>query len=925
MREEPSAPLHARVARLASRAALAGAVPGWERELALWLEEAARAGGEAVMAWNSSPEEAALGPLLVAAGAALTRELAHVEVRMLPSAHEALVGLLSRRLVAACAQVLAYERRAIEAMSGGPAPLDASTTGWLQRLEAYPVLAALLTRRMLDWRVHVSEMLSRLAVDSELLGRTLLHGAPVPVLAGVLGDLGDLHGGRSVAVLRFEGGLHVVYKPKDLRITREVQAFCAFLNERGLPLSLHVREVLCREGYTWEEFVAAGPCGSAAAAGRFYFRMGMLVRLLQLLEGRDFWLDNVVAAGEFPVLVDLEMVLQPRRRMSAEPPVLRLAEERLHESVALLGILAAPLAIAPGVPAEDVGALAPPRVFMSPLRRGHARWTHEAHAPMLAGEPVKAVEHLEDLLAGYRAMHARLLASRHELLEAGSPLSRMAGPPVRYIHRDTWSCHRLIQAGLAPALLSQRERREEAFSSLLRVARAHPEAEAEGRVVRAEVDAMRWLDVPYFLCRADGDALLGADGQLLQEGFFEGDAFSRLRRRIRELDGFPLGRHEDLLRSTLATGRHSLAPSEPVRAEEDVSPDWLAEAIGVGDTLLGEAISEGGALAWLGMTYQPLHDLWRLDVLPADVLTGSAGIALVLANLYRVSGLERFRAAALGALEPVRWAVAHAGSATAPLVETGAFRGLGAQLHALHHCGLVLDAPELQELARARLAALPLEALLARTSLDVVSGMTGLLLVLLASDERGAARLVVEVLEQRLVTDAVPPPWPGARTLDGLPPLAEGLELCAGRVEKRLGSAPRWRRPVPRERDTLGALLTQLAVARERGQPGGSLRPRVLSALEEAHAASSVAVQLDAIELALDAAQTWEDAVLTSRARRFGAALLARRRLRGRWFPERLGADAHHLSAIWGLSAVAHAFLRLHEPRVPSPRLLAPP
>ncbi|WNG13945.1 DUF4135 domain-containing protein [Cystobacter fuscus] len=925
MREEPSAALHARVARLAARAALAGGVPGWERELALWLEEAARAEGEAVMAWNASPEEAVLGPLLAAAGAALTRQLAHVDVRMLPSAHGALVGLLSRRLVAACAQVLAYERRAIEAVSSGPAALDASTKGWLQRLEAYPVLAALVTRRMLDWRVHVLEMLSRLAVDSELLGKRLFHGAPVPVLAGVLGDLGDLHGGRSVAVLQFEGGLHAVYKPKDLRITREVQEFCAFLNERGLPLSLHVREVLCREGYTWEEFVPPRPCESAAAAGRFYFRMGMLVRLLQLLEGRDFWLDNVVAAGEFPVLVDLEMVLQPRRRMSAEPPVSRLAEEHLRESVALLGILAAPLAIAPGVPAEDVGALTPPRVFMSPLRQGHARWTHEAHAPMLAGEPVRAVEHLDALLEGYRAMHARLRASRQELLEAGSPLARMAGLPVRYIHRNTWSCHRLIQAGLAPALLSQQERREESFSSLLRGARAHPEAEAEGRVVHAEVDAMRWLDVPYFLCPVGGDVLLGADGQPLQEGFFEGDALTRLRQRIRELDGFPLGRHEDLLRSTLAAGRHALAPLEPVWAEAEDSPDWLAEAIGVGDTLLGEAISEGGALAWLGMTYQPLHDLWQLDVLPADVLTGSAGIALVLANLYRVSGLERFRAAALGALEPVRWAMAHAGSTPPPFLETGAFRGLGAQLHALHQCGLVLDAPELQALARARLAALPLEALLAKTSLDVVSGMTGLLLVLLASDELGAARLVVEVLEQRLATGAAPPPWPGAHTLDGLPPLAEGLGLCAGRVEKRLGSVPRWRRFAPGERDTPGALLTRLAMVREQERPDGSLRPRVLRALEEARAASAVAVQLDAIELALDAAQTWEDAALTSCARRFGAALLARRRLRGRWFPERLEADAHQLSAIWGLSAVAHAFLRLHEPRVSSPRLLAPP
>ncbi len=932
MRAEPSARLSARVKQVAARAVPAGTTePGWERELARWLEAAAREEDAPSEAGNASVAEAALGPLLAAANTALSRQLARVKkVEVLPSARQALTGLLSRRLVAACVQVLAHERQALEALSGAPGstpPLDASVTGWLERFEAYPVLAWVMTRLLLDWRGYAHELVSRLARDSALLGTSLFQGHSPRVLAGIQGDLGDLHdGGRSVAVLRFETGHSVVYKPKDLRITRGVQELCAFLNARGLPLPLHVRQVLCRDGYAWEEFVPAAPCHSAAEVERFYLRMGMLVRLLQVLEGRDLWLDNLVAAGEHPVFVDLEMVLQPRRRGLAETPAARLAEEQLQESVALLGILAAPVAMEAGVLAEDVGALTPPRAFMSPLRHvpsldaltgggrasreGHVLWTREAYAPTLAGEPASAVEHLDALLEGYRAMHARLRESRVELLATDGPLERLSGLPVRYIHRDTWTCYRLTQAGLAPSLLTHPERREAAFASL-----------AGQAVVREEVEALRRLDVPYFLCHTGGRAVLRADGRPVQEDFFEGDALSRARQRLREVEAFPLARHEDLLRSTLATGRHTPRTPAPLRTVEETPPDWLAEAVALGDVLLGEAFSAGGALAWLGVTYQPLHGLRQVDVLPPDVLTGSTGIALVLADLYAVSGRERFRAAALGALESTR--LATAATPQRGLIEVGAFRGLGAQLHALHRCAHLLDAPALGELARARIASLRLEELAARAPLDGVSGLTGLLLVLLASDAAPAARRLVELLEQRLAKGATSLPMPEAWRLEGLPPLAECLALCATRVEKVLGTAPRWQRPAPEGNGSIGALLARLAVAGETGRAHAPLRAEVLHRLEAAPAPASGAARLDALELALMAARVWQEDAPLAHAQRLGAALLTGRRLHGRWFPELLEADAQNLSALWGLSAVAHALLRLHAPHVPSLRLIA--
>jgi type 2 lantibiotic biosynthesis protein LanM len=928
---------HVRLERLSPRAAPPGADPGWVRELAVLLEEAERAGDESLQAWNGSPAEAALSPLLAAADAALEAELAHRGAAVLPSARRDLVALLSRRLVSACLHVLALERQALDTaarmLGKPPLALDPSPTEWLSRFERHPVLAWLLGRILQGWRTHVRELTSRLEADGPLLTASLWGGRAPGALAGVLGDAGDMHdGGRSVAVLRFEDGRRAVYKPKDLRITRAVLDLCAFLNASGLPLPLHVRAVLPREGYTWEEFAPVEPCRTPAEVERFYLRMGMLVRLMQLLEATDLWLDNLVAAGEHPVLIDLEMVLQPRRPAPSGPPAEREAEAWLSESVAPLGLLSAPTPIAPGLAAEDLGALAPARAFLTPYRSaprlealaggilpsrdGFRLRSHQDHAPTLGGEPVRAVDHLEPLLEGYRAMHAALHRNREGLLEAGGPLARMARLPVRYIHRTTWTCYRLLLMGLAPPLLTEQNRREEALASPLRTTGDGPEAEAERRVARAELEALRELNIPYFVCRADSDELLDPKGRVIGAGFFRGSALERARQRLRELDTFDLARHEAMVCSTLACGHRAPKPGGRLGKAEAAgaaSPDWLAEAVAVGEFVLGEAFRAGGGFSWVGLRYEPLHGLWHPAVLPPDLLTGTAGIALVLAELHAASGHARFREAALGALEATRAAVAKRADWEAEPLEVGAFRGVGAHLYALHRCAIALDEPELDELARAFAASLPLEHIAARASLDLVTGAPGLLLALTACGLMPAARALAAALAPRL-SGGPPAPPSTPVPLQCLPDAASGWALCAARL-REAGQAPSWP-PHPLEPPaSTGALLARLALGEEPG-----LQARLIRHLEDAP--DSATARLEGLELALVAAGTGEPG-WREHAERLGRGMVAEHRARGHWFPDRLSADAHEPSALWGLCAVAHAFLRLHQPgRWPSLRLI---
>nr|WP_225937705.1 type 2 lanthipeptide synthetase LanM [Myxococcus sp. RHSTA-1-4] len=896
----------------------------------------------------------------------------------------------------ACLKVLALEWRSQEALGLG-GELDPSVDTWRERFAAYPVLAERMGGTFLRWRAHVRELLSRLAADREALGRALWRGRAPGALAHVDGDAGDLHaGGRSVALLRFEDGRRAVYKPKDLRVTRAVLDLYALLNDSGLPLGLHVHTVLCRRGHAWEEYVDAKPCRTAAGLERFYVRAGMLARLMQLLEAQDLWLDNLVAHGEHPVLVDLEMVLQPRRAGRAPDAAARAAEDFLSESVAPLGLLAAPLGIFPGVPAEDLGALTPARSFLiprpcepvrdalegrhRPCRDGYTVETHARHAPGFDGRPGRAAEHLEALREGYRAMHATLRANRARLEAGRSPLRGLARLPVRYVHRDTWTYHRILEVLTEPRVLASAEAQAKEFAGLLRSGDGQPRARALKAVAREELESLRALEIPYFTCHPGDGALLGPGGQPVRARFFEGTALERLRARLRGLDTFPLARHDALLRSTLASGgRHELVPPpRPPLRRGGSAPDWLAEAVSLGDSLLRESFAEDGGLAWIGLRHEPLYALRQLDVPGPDLLSGSAGIAIALAELAAASRLPRFRDAALAALEPARVALGRDGAGPwtrAPdgTVEVGAFRGIGARLYALHRCAAALELPELAREARTRARTLPVEPLAEQASLDLVTGAPGLLLALRACGATGPARRLAKALERRLQRGAMP----GALHVPGLPDAASALALCEMLVPEaaleggqpigsRTSAARRSRtalrgpltpgtapgRGAPAGSDTSGARLSRTALrgplapgAASGGAPavgrdasgellsrialaGGAARARpallagVRRVLRQAEVGSAC---LEALELALTAGRELREPALFQEALRPGRLLVAGHRLHGRWFPDRLEADEHDLSVLGGLSALLRALLGLHRPETwTSLRLVRP-
>ncbi len=122
--------------------------------------------------------------------------------------------------------------------------------------------------------------------------------------------LSDPHNnGRSVRIVRFEDGARVVYKPKDLQADIAWRGLIERLNGAGAPIDLKAVGALARDGYGWTEFIDHAGTDQAGCE-RFFRRAGAWLALFHCFAASDMHQENMIAAGDHPLPIDLETLLQ---------------------------------------------------------------------------------------------------------------------------------------------------------------------------------------------------------------------------------------------------------------------------------------------------------------------------------------------------------------------------------------------------------------------------------------------------------------------------------------------------------------------------------------------------------------------------------------------------------------------------------------
>jgi type 2 lantibiotic biosynthesis protein LanM len=715
--------------------------------------------------------------------------------------------------------------------------------------QEYPVLARLMTVATNQWVGHLAEFCRRLGDDRPALAALFNCGMDPGIVVDVNTGVSDSHhGGRSVVIATFASGLRVVYKPKDLGIDEAYSALIEWLNRRidlvstsepskfdGLSTELpplRTVKVLNCTTHGWVEFFGQQPCRDARQLELYFQRVGMFLCLTCTLGGTDFHLDNVIAGGEHPVLVDLETMLQPlpipwdsRLRESAD---LRAAEV-MHQSVLRTGLLPFWINGAPGK-TYDVSGIGAAEIadtgYLSiqwdaintdamQLAYRNAETKQETNRPTLAGQIISAEDHLDEMIDGFVGMYQLLVESREELLANDGPLAAFRGLSLRYLLRMTKTYGQIAERRLHPEFLRDGADSSIELERLMRdfvVLPPDPHSPPPWGICGAELRAIERLDIPYFSFMSDSKSLL-ADGQVVARGFFSQSGIEYVENRLRKMGDDDLQQQLRFIRASLharfadpLSENKSLpgtrANTPPSEFNETLSrAELIASTVRIAQEIRNTALRGGdGSSTWISLAFDPVSDRMRLLPMSDSLYDGRVGVALFLAALEHVTGGAGFRDLALSAVLPLRQALRHPSPPAIARNMLGAATGLGSQIYALTRIANWLADDELRDLAaRAATWFIP-QRIGLDDSLDIFGGAAGGIVGLLALCNCGgnsaalsaAAECGEHLLGRRVTTRTGHRAWPSSwlpQPLTGFSHGAAGIAYALLRLSHATGDS----------------------------------------------------------------------------------------------------------------------------------------
>lgn len=616
-------------------------------------------------------------------------------------------------------------------------------------LQEYAVLARLAVQELDLWVAASLEFLEHLAADGPLLVATFFGGRDPGPLTSLDGGAGDRHrGGRAVRIASFASGARLVYKPRSLAVDTHFQEVLAWLNATGGLPPFRTLRILDRGLYGWMEHVAAAGCASREEVALYHRRLGGLLALLYVLEATDCHFENLIAAGDQPVVVDLEALFHPRVEVREAPrPDERLGGQALAESVLRIGLLPFRVGDSDEALGADLSgvAIVAGRPTPLPVLQWEGIGTDEMRVvrervpmeggrnrPALDGREMEAAEFQDDMAAGFAEVYHLLARRREEVLAL---LDRFAGDPVRAVLRSTRIYGLLLSESFHPDVLRDALDRDQVFDRLWIGVADQP---VLARVVAAEHRELQAGDIPAFSA-LPSSLDLWTSGEERIPGFFRETALAAARRRLLGLGEEDLRRQLTLLRLSLGTqllnrddvtwSRYAPVDLGPPLGSSELRERLIGHARAVGAWFEKMVLRDERHATWIGLDFR--NRVWSLTPSPEDLYAGLPGIALFLGYLGAVTGDAPWTRLARAAVASLITRLDLDGAADAGPSSIGAFIGWGGPIYTAACLGALWRDADLLAAAERMVERIP-SRIEQDEDLDVVGGAAGAILGLLA-------------------------------------------------------------------------------------------------------------------------------------------------------------------------------------------------
>lgn len=407
----------------------------------------------------------------------------------------------------------------------------------------YPVLERCVFETIDRCVKNFIRVIERLAKDQNEIEESFFSGKAIEGISEIKCDVSDSHrNGQGVFIFKFNTGKKLVYKPHGLECEKSYYDFVDSISVR-CQIDMYKIKTLDRQDYGWVEFVEYKSCSSVEEVKKYYERLGVFIFVNYLLNANDMHYENLIAHGEYPVIVDLETILHNKKTWNAKTANLKINQE-LGDSVLNSGILPKYIWGNRKTEGVNVSAISGEEGQEFPIKMPTLEdgFTSEMHFGYEAPKTSKkqnmvainnidcdAENYVNEILQGFHNAYLVVVSNREEIQNT---LKKFEKLNLRFIVRNTQRYSMLLYLSYHPFFLQNGCERE----MLLNILYKDIDREDANmcQIVVCEVSDLLNGDIPYFYYGSDSKDLIGGNNRKITN-FFEVTSLEVVDRKIQTL------------------------------------------------------------------------------------------------------------------------------------------------------------------------------------------------------------------------------------------------------------------------------------------------------------------------------------------------------------------------------------------------------
>ncbi len=639
---------------------------------------------------------------------------------------------------------------------------DLLNGGLIDFFKEYTVAARLTALATDHWVESSAQFLMRLAADLPDLQSCFAANADLGTVVGVTAGLSDPHrNGQSVIALHFASGLKLIYKPRDTGLETAYNRLLNWLNEQGITPAFKVLRILERPGYGWVEYVEHLSCQTEDEAALYYRRAGMHLGLFYLLRGSDCHYGNLIACGPYPVIIDLEVMLNPvlaenSQVDTADPP--QEPDLQLYQNTVLTsGLLPIWDKASDGTiyDMSGFGGSVTRQSFLRPewydVNTDRMRLVKRKQAvpetsavPYLDRTALSTADYVDEVVAGFEWIVRFILDRRANLQDPDGPLSAFRHRRARFVFRNTSLYDQLRELAFAPRLMKNGVDQSIHFDLACLALISSDTTSPFWSMLKEEVHALEQMDIPLFGMYTDEKAVLSDTDTVIVANAFVDDGYHLTVMALDNLGESDIALQSSFVRAAIVTkrterpSRHTpeAPPSDAQKLPLLTGAQFVEEAVQLSDRLQRAAIRSGSSMVWITLEYTAELERYELKPVDHSLYSGLLGIALFFGALAQATRVTTYRDQTLAVIQDLRADLAqgniHRAARLGQRLGLGAAYGIGAVVYALTRLSTFLGDDALLAEAHRASALLTPQIIADDSSLDIFSGCAGAILGFLA-------------------------------------------------------------------------------------------------------------------------------------------------------------------------------------------------